>query len=94
MKNCVWGWHPSMREGRSGPLFWETGGRPRPARSQMDIFLASLAESSNVAASARVTGILRDPLSNKPFVHFYATKRVGGAIIDSNAIKLFKFAAS
>ena len=40
------------------------------------------------------TRILRDPFSNKPFVHFYATKRVGGAIIDSNAIKLMKFAAS
>ena len=34
------------------------------------------------------TRILRDPFSNKPFVHFYATKRVGGAVIDSNAIKL------
>ena len=40
------------------------------------------------------TRILRDPFSNKPFVHFYATKRVGGAIIDSQAIKLMKFAAS
>ncbi|WP_414712940.1 hypothetical protein [Sphingopyxis sp.] len=27
-------------------------------------------------------------------MHFYATKRVGGAIIDSQAIKLMKFAAS
>src|SRR3546814_6051976 len=36
------------------------------------------------------TRILRDPFSNKPFVHFYATKRVGGAIVDSNAIKLMK----
>lgn len=34
------------------------------------------------------TRILRDPYSNKPFVHFYATKRVGGALIDSNAIKV------
>lgn len=40
------------------------------------------------------TRILRGPFSNKPFVHFYATKRVGGAIIDSQAIKLMKFAAS
>lgn len=34
------------------------------------------------------TTVLRDPYTNKPFVHFYATKRVGGAVIDSNAIKL------
>ncbi|MEM9881193.1 MAG: phage major capsid protein, partial [Pseudomonadota bacterium] len=32
--------------------------------------------------------------SNKPFVHFYATRRVGGAVVDSNAIKLLKFSAS
>src|SRR3546814_15716216 len=38
------------------------------------------------------TRILRDPFSNKPFVHFYETKRVGGAIIDTMDIKLMKFA--
>ncbi len=32
-------------------------GKARPDRRQMDIFLESLAESSNVAASARVAGI-------------------------------------
>ena len=34
--------------------------------------------------------ILRDPFTNKPFVNFYATKRVGGQVLDSNAIKLLK----
>ena len=38
--------------------------------------------------------ILRDPFSAKPNVLFYATKRVGGAVSDFNAIKLLKFAAS
>ncbi|WP_419723044.1 phage major capsid protein [Sphingomonas panni] len=40
------------------------------------------------------TQILRDPYSNKPFVHFYATKRVGGAVMNSEAIKLMKIAAA
>lgn len=40
------------------------------------------------------TNILRDPYSNKPYVHFYATKRLGGAVTNSEAIKLMKFAAS
>ncbi len=40
------------------------------------------------------TNILRDPFSNKPFVHFYAVKRIGGAVANSEAIKLMKFAAS
>lgn len=40
------------------------------------------------------TAILRDPYSNKPFVTFYATRRVGGCVSDSEAIKLMKFAAN
>lgn len=40
------------------------------------------------------TRILRDPYSNKPFVSFYATRRVGGQVLDSDAIKLLKVAAS
>jgi HK97 family phage major capsid protein len=39
------------------------------------------------------TQILRDPFTNKPFVHFYATKRIGGQVANSEAIKLLKFAA-
>ena len=31
--------------------------------------------------------ILKDPYNAKPFVEFYATKRVGGDVIDFNAIK-------
>ncbi len=38
--------------------------------------------------------ILRDPYSAKPYVLFYATKRVGGGVQDFAAIKLMKFAAS
>ncbi len=40
------------------------------------------------------TGILRDPFSNKPYVSFYAVRRVGGAVINSEAIKLMKFSAA
>ena len=39
------------------------------------------------------TRILRDPYSNKPFVNFYATKRLGGQVLDSDAIKLMKITA-
>ncbi|BCW89944.1 hypothetical protein sos41_31120 [Alphaproteobacteria bacterium SO-S41] len=38
--------------------------------------------------------ILRDPYSNKPYVMFYTTKRVGGGVQNFEAIKLMKFAAS
>ncbi len=44
-------------------------------------------------AERAATAILRDPFTNKPFVHFYATKRIGGQVLDSDAIKLLKIAA-
>lgn len=36
---------------------------------------------------------LRDPYSNKPFVQFYTTKRVGGAVVNFEAIKIQKMAS-
>jgi HK97 family phage major capsid protein len=38
--------------------------------------------------------MLRDPYSNKPYVGFYTTKRVGGAVVNSEAIKLLKFSVA
>lgn len=37
---------------------------------------------------------LRDPFTNKPYVHFYTTKRVGGMLADSEAVKILKCAAA
>jgi HK97 family phage major capsid protein len=38
------------------------------------------------------TRVLRDPFSNKPYVSFYTTKRVGGGVQNFEAIKLLKCA--
>lgn len=38
--------------------------------------------------------VMRDPYTSKPFVKFYTTKRVGGGMINFEAIKLLKFANS
>lgn len=38
--------------------------------------------------------VLRDPYTNKPNVHFYTTKRVGGGVSNFEAIKLMKIASS
>ena len=45
-----------------------------------------------VIAERNATTILRDPYTHKPYVHFYATKRVGGQVTNSESIKLLKFA--
>ncbi len=38
--------------------------------------------------------LLRDPYTNKPYVCFYVTKRVGGAVVNPDAMKAVKIAAS
>lgn len=38
--------------------------------------------------------VLRDPYTNKPWVHFYTTKRVGGGVQNFEAYKLLKVATS
>lgn len=37
--------------------------------------------------------ILRDPYTSKPYVKFYTTKRVGGDVINFDALKIMSFAA-
>lgn len=37
--------------------------------------------------------VLRDPYTEKPYVQFYTTRRVGGDVVNFEAIKLIKFAA-
>ncbi|MCR6734452.1 MAG: phage major capsid protein [Afipia sp.] len=38
--------------------------------------------------------LLRDPFTNKPFVQFYTTKRVGGMVVDSQAIKILSVSSN
>lgn len=38
--------------------------------------------------------VLRDPYTNKPFVHFYTTKRVGGGVQDPTVLRVLKMAAA
>lgn len=70
------------------------------AEAMPDVATDSLAiafgnfQAGYLIAERGETAVLRDPYSHKPFVHFYATRRVGGAVINSEAIKLMKFGVS
>lgn len=90
-------WVPGLVAGQPDTLL----GYPVTEAEEMpDIAAGSLSiafgnfKAGYVIAERGETQILRDPYSNKPFVHFYATKRVGGAVSNSEAIKLMKFAAA
>ncbi|SER60351.1 phage major capsid protein [Sphingobium sp. YR768] len=90
-------WQPSMAAGQPATLL---GYRVVEAEDMPDIAANSLSiafgnfQAGYVIAERQETSILRDPFSNKPFVHFYAVKRIGGGVANSEAIKLMKFAAS
>ena len=63
---------------------------PDVAADAMAIAFGDFANGYTIAERPDVR-VLRDPFSAKPHVLFYATKRVGGAVSDFNAIKLLKF---
>jgi HK97 family phage major capsid protein len=90
-------WQPGLAEGRADTLLGypviESEDMPDIAANALAIAFGNF-KAGYLIAERSETAILRDPFSRKPFVHFYAVKRVGGAVVNSEAIKLMKFAAS
>ncbi len=86
-------WQPGLVEGQPDRLLGysvvEAEDMPDIAAGTFPIAFGNFRHGYLVAERS-ATQILRDPFTNKPFVHFYATKRVGGQVLDSNAIKLLK----
>ncbi len=87
-------WRPGLEAGAPSNLL---GYQVVEAEGMPDIAADSLAIAfGNFRAGYLIVdrvGIrtLRDPYSNKPYVGFYTTKRLGGAVVDSEAIKVVKF---
>jgi HK97 family phage major capsid protein len=90
-------WQPSLVAEQAATLLGypviEAEDMPDIAADSLSIAFGNFAQGY-VIAERNETSILRDPFSNKPFVSFYAVKRIGGAVTNSEAIKLMKFAAS
>lgn len=90
-------WAPSLAAGQPATLLGypvvEAEDMPDIAANSLSIAFGNF-KAGYLIAERGETQVLRDPYSNKPFVHFYATKRVGGMVSNSEAIKLLKFAAS
>ncbi|MEY2882598.1 MAG: hypothetical protein RL490_322, partial [Pseudomonadota bacterium] len=89
-------WQPALAADQPATLLGypvvEAAAMPDIAADSLSIAFGNF-RAGYLIAQRRETVVLRDPFSNKPFVHFYATKRVGGSIVDSRAIKLMKFSA-
>jgi len=90
-------WSPSLAAGQPATLLGypvvEAEDMPDIAAGSLSIAFGNF-QAGYVIAERSETSILRDPYSNKPFVNFYAVKRIGGAVANSEAIKLMKFVVS
>ena len=89
-------WQPGLVEGQPDRLLGypviEAEDMPDIAGGAFPIAFGNFRHGYLIAEHS-ATRVLRDPFTNKPFVHFYATKRIGGKVLDSNAIKLLKIEA-
>jgi HK97 family phage major capsid protein len=89
-------WQPGLVSGQPDSLLGypliEAEDMPDVAANALAIAFGNF-QAGYLIAERSETQILRDPYTHKPFVHFYATKRIGGQVMNSEAIKLLKFAA-
>jgi HK97 family phage major capsid protein len=90
-------WSPGLTAGAAANLLGypviESEDMPDVAANSLSIAFGNFQAGYLIAERAE-TNILRDPFTNKPFVNFYATKRIGGTVSNSEAIKLMKFAVA
>lgn len=86
-------WQPGLMDGQPNRLLGypvvEAEDMPDIAAGALPIAFGNF-RAGYLIAERSATSILRDPFTSKPFVHFYATKRIGGQVLDSDAIKLLK----
>ncbi len=90
-------WRPGLADGGPATLLGypviEAEDMPDMASDSMSIAFGNFQKGYTITDRLG-TRVLRDPYSNKPYVHFYTTKRVGGGVVNSEAIKLLKFGLS
>lgn len=83
-------WQPSYQAGQpstlSGYAVSEIAAMPALAASSKSILFGDFARTYLIIDRVG-TRILRDPFTNKPFVMFYTTKRVGGGVVNPEAMK-------
>lgn len=88
-------WRPGLIEGQPDMLLGypvvEAEDMPDIAADSLSIAFGNF-ERGYTIVERMGTKVLRDPYTDKPNVLFYATKRIGGAVVNADAIKLLEFA--
>jgi len=87
-------WSPGIAAGQPASLLGypvaSFEDMPDPAASSLSIAVGDMRAAYQIVDRVGIR-VLRDPYTAKPYVGFYSTKRVGGDIINFEALKLIRF---
>jgi HK97 family phage major capsid protein len=88
-------WRPGLVEGQPSSILGypviEMADMPDIATTSNPIAFGNWRRGYTIVDRMGVR-MLRDPYTNKPYVQFYTTKRLGGMVVDSEAIKILSCA--
>ena len=89
-------WSPGIAAGQPASLLGypvaSFEDMPDPATDSLSIAVGDMREAYQIVDRIGIR-TLRDPYSAKPYVEFYTTKRVGGDVVNFEALKLIEFTA-
>ncbi len=89
-------WQPSYQAGQPSTLLGypvsEIAALPALAAGSKSVLFGDFARTYLIVDRVGVR-VLRDPYTNKPFVMFYTTKRVGGGVVNPESMKALNTSA-
>lgn len=89
-------WQPAMQNGQPGSIFGygyvTNEDMPSAGAGALPVVFGNFQQAYIIFDRVGIRS-LRDPYTNKPFVGFYTTKRVGSMIANTRAVKFLKCAA-
>jgi HK97 family phage major capsid protein len=87
-------WQPGLQSGQPQSILGypvaEMEDVAAKAADSLSIAFGNIREAYTIVDRIGIR-TLRDPFTSKPYVLFYTTKRVGGAMVNSEAVKFLKF---
>lgn len=90
-------WQPSYVAGQpatiAGYPVTTVAGMPNVAANSISAMFGDFKRGYQIVDRTGVR-VLRDPFTNKPFVQFYTTKRVGGGLLNPDVLKALKINAA
>lgn len=90
-------WQPSLQAGKPslllGYAYMEAEDMPAIASNSLSLAFANFKEGYTIVDRQGIL-VLRDPYTAKGYVKFYTTKRVGGGVLNFEAIKFLKFSVA